>query len=169
MSCIDRTCPTLSAFCGGCDMQLSWTQRIVGFLMCFVFGIFMLFMTFTAIPSLLLGGFVRFGTTFAFANISLLASTFFLVGPKQQLSSMFAKGRAVISTVYVMSLLLTIYEVFWMPKWWLVGATTAVAFVCLVLYVISHIPWFGGSANAATAASSAILGGLFGRRSLLPL
>ena len=87
----------------------------------------------------------KFAIPYTLCNIFLLASTFFLVGAKTQCRLMCAEHRALVSVLYVISLILTLVVAFSdlakVPKLFLVLLFVAFQVGCLVWYSLSFIPY----------------------------
>ena len=90
---------------------LSYTNRMIGFGICFVFGWIIAFISIAFIfditdhPE-------KFAICFTFGSVCALFSTMFLVGPLSQIQNMFAPVRLVATLIYLASMVLTLYLAF---------------------------------------------------------
>eukprot|EP01083_Nonionella_stella_P256277 878552_1 len=116
--------------------DLSYHQRIAGFLMSIFAGVAFLGLSFTLmiIPR-------KFALCYAFANISFCMSTIFLVGPKKQLQQMFSENRFVLSAVYLSSLGLVLFLALSGFSFVLIVPALIIQFVALAFYIISYLPF----------------------------
>lgn len=124
--------------------SLSWKQRLIAFCMCATVGCVMLFMAFSFLPMVFLGAPAKFAISYALGNFFLLGSSCFLVGPSKQLSQMFQPDRAVVSGVYLGSLVLTFYTAWQYRSFFVVVPVLLIQFTSLLFYVMSYVP-FGQS------------------------
>lgn len=95
--------------------NLSMMQRIGLFAMCFGTGILLIGVSFTFLPMIVLVPH-KFAGAFTMGNLLAILSTWLLVGPKAQLQSMFSPVRALASTVYLVSLFVTLFAAFFGGK-----------------------------------------------------
>jgi hypothetical protein len=96
------------------------------------------------ISLIFLGAPAKFAFSYAMANLFLLGSSCFLVGPAKQLAQMFGSERALVSGVYVGSLLLLFYVCFAWSYFFVVLPVLLVQLVSLLAYVTSYIPFGQG-------------------------
>mmetsp|Transcript_12380 Transcript_12380/g.15354 ORF Transcript_12380/g.15354 Transcript_12380/m.15354 type:complete len:184 (+) Transcript_12380:166-717(+) len=89
-----------------CFPTMSYQQRLHGFGICFLLGFLMSFLSSFSLMSGNLKGFAFIYTT---GNLIALAGSMFLVGPIRQIKSMCEKHRWIASTVYLGTLLLTLF------------------------------------------------------------
>jgi Got1/Sft2-like family len=138
---------TCMRWCGGplkkCEdcFALSYAQRMAGFAISAIGGLLMLFMSMFYVTSILVGNPGKFAFTYSLANLLLFASTLFMVGPTQQLKNMFKQHRAVASTVYILSMVGTIYCVWQAKTMFVVVPVLMIQFCSLLWYVASYIPY----------------------------
>lgn len=95
--------------------NLTLFQRIALFAMCFGTGVFLIGMSFTFLPMIVLAPH-KFAASFTMGNVLAIVSTWILVGPRAQLQSMFSPVRAVAASIYVVSLLVTLCAAFFGGK-----------------------------------------------------
>lgn len=95
--------------------NLTLFQRILLFAMCFATGIFLIGLSFTFLPIIVLAPH-KFASAFTMGNILAILSTWILVGPRAQLQSMFNPVRAVASSVYLASLIFALLAAFFGGK-----------------------------------------------------
>ena len=120
---------------------LSWHQRLgLFFLSCFA-GALMLFLSFSFLPLILLGQSSKFTMAYALANVFFLASSSFLTGPQQQLMTMFHPSRMAISSLYLLSLVGTLYAAWQVRVFYVVLPLMVVQVVTLLMYVMSYLPF----------------------------
>jgi hypothetical protein len=131
--------------------SLSWKQRLVAFAMCLTCGLVMLSLSFMYLSLVFVGAPAKFSLCYAMANMFLMASSLFLVGPTKQLSQMFSAQRAPVSAVYIASLLLLFYVSWQWRSFFIVIPVLVVQFASLAAYVLSYIP-FGQGPHRAQAS-----------------
>ncbi|KAK9885210.1 hypothetical protein WA026_010715 [Henosepilachna vigintioctopunctata] len=117
----------------------SWSTRIKGFLACFIVGIllsilgsFALFFT---------RGIKTFAIFYTLGNITSLLSTWFLMGPFNQLKKMFASTRIIATCVVIASLILTLIAVFVLNNPLLALLLILVQSLAMTWYSLSYIPY----------------------------
>lgn len=122
--------------------NLSWYQRIALFAMCFGTGVLLISLSFSFLPVIVLVPH-KFAASFAMGNLLAIFSTCLLVGPRAQLQSMFSPVRAVASSIYLVSLFITLFAAFFGGKLRyiivLVALVAQVAALCW--YALSYIPY----------------------------
>jgi len=123
---------------------LSWRNRMIAFVFCALAGCMMLGLSFMYVSLIFLGSPAKFAISYALANLFLLGSSLFLVGPSKQLAQMFQPERAVVSGVYLASLLLLFYVSFAWGYFFVVLPVLAVQLVALLAYVASYVPFGQG-------------------------
>jgi hypothetical protein len=87
--------------------ELTKTQKIIGFTISLILGIFSLFLSTLFIPTILLTS-RKFAFLYTIGNFLLVFSTTFIIGPKQQLKTMFDRNRIIPTLLYLTSTLLTL-------------------------------------------------------------
>jgi len=134
-------------------------QRLAIFALFLIAGAFMLMMAFFYLPSVIIGQTGKFALAYTLANIFILLSSCFLVGPATQLSSMFGKQRALVTTVYLASLFGTLYAALQIRLFVVIVPTLIIQFGSLLWYVLSYLPY--GTTGLTFVAKNA--------RTLLPI
>mmetsp|Transcript_8275 Transcript_8275/g.16784 ORF Transcript_8275/g.16784 Transcript_8275/m.16784 type:complete len:154 (+) Transcript_8275:672-1133(+) len=122
--------------------SMSLTQRMAAFAMFFGAGGFMTFMSLLFLPTIVLHP-AKFALSFTFGNLLCIASTWFLVGPRAQLQSMFDPSRRTAASVYVGSLLFTLIFAFFggSMRYLLVLISVIIEVLALVWYTLSYVPY----------------------------
>ena len=120
-----------------CCPDLDYKTRIVGF--CITFGIGILCYMFSF--SLLVTPKI-FALVFTAGSICSTMATFFLCGPKQQWKNMMKPYRAVVSLVFLGSIIATVViGLFFTDSPLVVGILAACQFCAMVWYALSYIPF----------------------------
>jgi len=76
-----------------------------------------------------LGNIVGFAIFYTLGNIVAMSSTLFLMGPKKQCGMMWKKDRAVATSVYLVTMILTL----------VIGIATNKKLACIILLVIQSL------------------------------
>lgn len=92
--------------------KLTFQQRIIGFVTCFIFGYLITFASFSRFMELVEGNPYPFILYYTVGNICALLASVFLCGPKRQFKSMFHETRKVTAIVYLSTILVTIIVCF---------------------------------------------------------
>jgi len=122
---------------------LSWKNRLIAFVICLTFGSTMLGLAFFYLPLIVLAP-AKFSISYSLANIFLLGSTSFLVGPWKQMNQMFEGSRAMVSIVYLVSLFLLFYVAIIIRNIFIVMPVLMVQVISLAFYVMSYVPFGQG-------------------------
>eukprot|EP00871_Galdieria_phlegrea_P000001 jgi/Galph1/1000/GphlegSOOS_G5852.1 len=135
------------------ELSLTRSQRLVGFLLCFVAGAFMLFFSILILPTAAIRP-AKFALSFTFGNLLAIFSTAFLVGPYRQLQYMFKPVRLVATCVYLTSLFMAIFFSVTKGKFRypLVMLSVVIEIGALLWYSASYIP-FGQRIISSTLGS----------------
>ena len=134
--------------------SLSLRQRMAGWAACYSLGIILTFLSFGSLAQLILGRPKRFAILYSVGNITSLASTMFLVGPRKQWAKMWEKQRAVSTLIYVMSLISTLFLCIERPhKRLLILISVLVQSFALLWYCLSFVP-FGHTAARRVLTST---------------
>jgi hypothetical protein len=127
-----------------CCSTLSWEDRVMGFLGCFAVGLALSLSSLLSFPMLLVGHPTPFAWKYSVGNCVSLASSAFLVGPRAQWEQMSSPVRLGATTMYIVSILLTMLSA-------LVFQFALLTFLCMIIqfcalgwYCASYIP-FGRS------------------------
>eukprot|EP01080_Neovahlkampfia_damariscottae_P010122 gene10122-2541_t len=120
--------------------SLTRGQRIAGFVISLVLGIFCLFLCAFLLPTILFAS-RKFAVLYTLGNFLLVGSTTFLVGPYAQLSSMFQKERIIPGVLYITTVILTIFCAFSLHNVIIMLMLIFIQLVALAWYIISYIPF----------------------------
>eukprot|EP00736_Rhodelphis_marinus_P008403 Rmarinus@m.23646 len=111
----------------------------------FSLGLLMSFFSALALPSIVGGHPSKFAIPYSAGNLLSLGSTSFLVGPWKQMQSMCDPTRAIASTVYLISLVATLYVALIQPlpkaNALLVLFLLVLQFSALIWYCASYVPF----------------------------
>ncbi|KAK7198384.1 Got1/Sft2-like family [Novymonas esmeraldas] len=118
--------------------SLSFKNRVRGCLACA--GLGFLFFIFSWV-TVFLGDYVFFGVLFTIGSLLCLGSTFFLAGPVRQFKSMFNEGRWIASTVYIITMVLTILCAVLLNSGLLTILMSVIQLLALAWYILSYIPF----------------------------
>ena len=122
--------------------KLTWSQRMIGWIICYILGTFLTLFSFKGWSDLKIGKPATFATLFTLGNIITLASSFFWSGPKEQFKKMTDKTRLSTTIVYLTSMLITIYLCIWQATWfWLILLFIIIQWLALLWYSLSFIPY----------------------------
>ncbi|CAG0882982.1 unnamed protein product [Darwinula stevensoni] len=120
---------------------LSWSTRVKGFIACFILG--WVISLLGVVVMFISGGtnLLGFALLYTFGNVVALSSTFFLMGPWNQLKKMFAATRAVATVVMLVALILTLLAAIWWKNKGLVILFLIIQFFSMLWYSLSYIPF----------------------------
>ncbi|KPI86017.1 hypothetical protein ABL78_4920 [Leptomonas seymouri] len=133
--------------------DLSYTQRITGFLM--MMGMGMLFIVLGLVLWMAPKKFAFFMTC---GNIFCLCSTMFLAGVGQQLRSMFQANRFEAACLYLVSTALTLISAVWLKSSLLCIVFALVQLGCVVWYALSFLPYARQTIKVVVGYASMIFG-----------
>jgi len=119
---------------------LTRTQRFIGFGICFIVGWIITLLALLTLPSILTSP-ERFALLYATGSIIALCSTAFLFGPCAQLKSMFKPVRAIATTIYILSIGLTIFCAVYVQSVLAVIGALIIQFLSMCWYCLSYIPY----------------------------
>jgi hypothetical protein len=118
----------------------SWETRLKGFIICFALGVvcsllstFLLF-----VPG---GGLIAFAILYTFGNVMAICSTFFLMGPCNQIKRMFAETRIIATIIVIVCLALTLCAALWWKLPGLAILFCILQFLAMTWYGLSYIPF----------------------------
>jgi hypothetical protein len=135
--------------------NLTFKERIGGFLSCMVLGFLISVSSFGAFSDLLMGYPVRFAVLYSMGNLTSLCSTMFLVGPRQQFKNMSHHKRRLSAVIYVGCMVCTPAVAYVWPNMTLViVGLVATQWLALIWYTLSYIPY--GRRVAANLANRLI-------------
>ncbi len=120
--------------------DLDFKTRIIGFVISFVLGIFMMISSISQLFTLALGGQRWFAIWYTCGNGVCLSSTFFLMGPKKQCDNMMKPERKLTSMVLFASMALSLILAFTGISKLIIMLIIIVQFLALIWYVLSYIP-----------------------------
>ena len=120
--------------------DLDFKTRVIGFVISFVAGIFMMISSISQLFTLALGGQRWFAIWYTCGNCVCLSSTFFLMGPKRQWQNMMKPERKMTSLVLIMSMFLSLVLAFTGISKMIIMIVIIVQFLALLWYVLSYIP-----------------------------
>ena len=131
--------------------QLSYSERLLGFLACLLFGMLISISSLGSFGELLMGHPLRFAILYSLGNLTSLFSTLFLVGFKRQIRNMTQEHRRISAMMYVSCCLLTICVAYFLPEMkWLMVLLVVLQWASLLWYTLSYIP-FGRSMMTSLA------------------
>jgi hypothetical protein len=120
----------------GC-FELTFTQRMLGFGVTALLGIFSGLLSLVAITLLRVR---KFGVLFAIFNCMILSSTGFLIGFKKQFQSLFERKRHLASLGMLLGISITFFFAF--KKKLLIGVIVGflIDFISFAYYALSYLP-----------------------------
>ncbi|KAG5487086.1 hypothetical protein LSCM1_07758 [Leishmania martiniquensis] len=118
--------------------SLTFKQRVQGCLVCAALGAVLLILSWVTVFS---ADYVFFGIFFTLGSLMCLGSTLFLAGPARQLRSMFSEGRWIASTVYIITMVVTILCAVLLHSALLTILASIVQLLALTWYILSYIPF----------------------------
>jgi len=124
-----------------CCPTLSWEDRVLGFVGCFVIGIAISLSSFLSWGALVNGHPGLFAVKYSAGNVLSLFSTAFLVGPREQLRKMVSPVRVVTTSVYLGSIAATLIAATLLQEPTLTVVAMVVQFLALLWYCLSYIPF----------------------------
>jgi hypothetical protein len=95
-----------------CCSSLSWSERLIGFLICFSIGALFLIISFFRITDPIKGDAEKFAIIFSLGNILILSSICFIVGFNKQRKIMFKKTRLITSLIFIISMISVLLLIF---------------------------------------------------------
>ena len=136
--------------------DLSLKTRILGFIISFIVGIFMMISSISQLLTLALGGQKWFALWYTCGNIVCLSSSFFLMGPKKQCENMMKPERKKTSLLLFFSMFACLIMAFTGISKIIILVAIGVQFITLIWYVLSYIP--GGQRFCSSCVKSTISG-----------
>lgn len=120
--------------------SLTYKQRLIGFLICFLLGVILSFMSLFGVLDLVINP-TKFAVIYSLGNVLSIGSTLFLWGPKKQCKGMFeTTDRGIATAVFVSCILATIMLCIFYPKWYLVLIFIIIQFCAATWYTLSWFP-----------------------------
>ena len=120
--------------------ELDLKTRIIGFIISFIVGIFMMITSISQLFTLALGGQKWFAVWYTLGNCVCLSSSFFLMGPKKQCELMMKPARRITSIILFISMISCLIMAFSGVSKIIVLIAIIVQFLTLLWYVLSYIP-----------------------------
>ena len=120
--------------------DLDFKTRIIGFIISFIIGIFMMISSVSQLLTLALGGQRWFAVWYTLGNCVCLSSTFFLMGPKKQCENMMKPERKLTSMILFISMALCLILAFTGVSKLIIMLFIIIQFISLLWYVLSYIP-----------------------------
>lgn len=118
------------------NCSLSTTQRIQGFVICFVAGL-----TCTFLSMLVFFNPIKFGFAFTLGNLLSIGSTAFLIGPKRQVTMMLDPVRIYATALYIASMIIALFCALYVHSKLLTVFAIILEFGALTWYSLSYIPF----------------------------
>ncbi|CAF3790775.1 unnamed protein product [Rotaria sp. Silwood1] len=118
---------------------LSRKQRILGFMVCLVMGIFCLFLSSLFIPVIVIKA-RKFALLFSFGSLFFLSSFSMLWGPTNHLKHLTNVDRLPFSISYLVTLICTIYYSVLVKSYFFTIIFALLQIGALIWYVVSYIP-----------------------------
>ncbi len=134
--------------------DLDLKTRIIGFIISFIIGIFMMISSISQLFTLALGGQKWFAIWYTAGNLVCLSSSFFLMGPKKQWENMMKPERKKTTLLLFFSMIVCLIMAFSNISKLIILVAIAVQFVTLFWYVLSYIP--GGQRLCSSCVKSTI-------------
>ena len=120
--------------------DLDLKTRIIGFVISFIVGIFMMISSVSQLFTLALGGQKWFAVWYTLGNCVCLSSSFFLMGPKKQCEYMMKPSRKITTIILFISMITCLIMAFTGISKIIVLIAIIVQFLALLWYVLSYIP-----------------------------
>lgn len=137
---------SLEIFGGGEDSEascpsLTYTQRIIGVVICMVLGGICSIVSFVGIFN---SDWTLFAVFFTLGNVFMIGGTMFMKGPKAQFKAMTSDTEKLVATVvFVLAMILTIIfaaAIQGSARPPLVICSVVVQFIAMIFYIISQTP-----------------------------
>lgn len=127
---------TNSSLCPELDLK----TRIIGFVLSFIIGVFMLILSLSQLFTIALGGARIFAMWYTAGNVVCLSSSFFLMGPKKQCELMLNPVRATVSFVMIGCMISCLVLALLGFSKIIILIIVCVQFCAVIWYVLSYIP-----------------------------
>jgi hypothetical protein len=124
--------------------NLTWSERLRGYMVCSCIGYFITFGSVIRINEALHGDPTLLAFFISLGNILSLTSSFFLSGPYKQWENMINEKRFIASTIYILSILSVLILIFipaFNGKAVLIIVLLIIQFISWLWYTISYIPY----------------------------
>lgn len=124
-----------------CCEPLNSTEKLLGWLTCFLGGLILSAISMGSFNDMLIGKNNKFAVTYTIGNIIGLAGTTFLVGPIQQFRNMADKSRLVASCIFIGSLIATLLSSVYIKVGIVIVFFVCVQWFAYMWYSLSYIPY----------------------------
>jgi len=124
----------------GCIPPLTWEQRLWGFGIFFGFGCLISFLSTFSLAQIMIRP-SKFAMTYTLGNVLSICSLMFLMGPCNQIKKMFDSQRRIATSIYLGSMVITIFAVFKKLPSYFILPLIFFQFCALVWYSASYIPY----------------------------
>lgn len=131
-------------FASTCCPSMGFKQRIIGCIVCVCLGQLFQFLSLGAATRILIGRPGKFAFLWSLGNFMMMLGSFFLSGPKRQCNKIRSKDRLLTFSVFLSTMLLTMFVVFSGPFWFqslLILALVVVQWLAQVWYILSYVPY----------------------------
>lgn len=130
---------TQPSFWNRFDLKLSATQRLICFAVCFGSGLSCFLISSMYIPFLLFKA-RKFCIFFTVGSLMIMTSFAFLFGPLNHIKHTFSKDRLLFTSIYLGSLLATLYVSLNLQATLLTIIFASIQVVSMVWYFVSYLP-----------------------------
>ena len=120
--------------------SLSFKQRMIGFLACFVFGVLLDLLAWGSLVGLMHGEPYEFAVFFTAGQLVAILGSAFLVGFKRQFKSMFHKKRWFVTVLYLGAMVMTLVSALVLVNPGLTLVFLIITVLAYLWYVITYIP-----------------------------
>jgi hypothetical protein len=127
--------------CCRCCPDLSWEERLMGFMGCFVIGCALSISSMFSFTELLLGYPTQFAIKLALGNVLSVSSAMFLAGPRTQLQKMSDPARLGASLMYLGSIVFSLVAALVLKSSLLTVVAIVLQSVALFWYGLSFVPY----------------------------
>uniref|UniRef100_A0A7S4BE42 Vesicle transport protein n=1 Tax=Chrysotila carterae TaxID=13221 RepID=A0A7S4BE42_CHRCT len=124
-----------------CCPALTYQQRMLGFVICFILGGILSLSALSSLPGLLIGNPAPFAFKYTAGNLLSIGSSSFLVGPVKQCRDMSAPERSTASLIYIVTLVGTLLSVFVLKVQILTFLLVVLQMCSLTWYMLSYVPY----------------------------
>ena len=121
--------------------SLSFKERLIGFIICFLLGLIFQIMSMGSLVGVLLGRANKFAFLYTCGNSVSIFGTFFLVGPQRQFRNMSDPHRRNSSLIFLGSIVLTLISVYMFHSKLLTILCVIAQFCSYIWYIMSYIPY----------------------------
>ena len=122
-----------------CLPSLSKKQRIIGFMLCLVLGLFCFLLSSLYLPVLVLKA-RKFALLYSLGSLFFIMSFAALWGPVNHMKHLLSGDRLLFTVVYFLTIFATIYFAMWRRSYVLTLICAVIQILALIWYIISYIP-----------------------------